>query len=123
MQGRGGDAESRPSSPSGTPLPVAVSPVANEGNLIAIEIEADGFLYNMVRAIVGTLVEVGRGAQPVTWPAEALAAQDRQAAGPTAPPQGLFLLHVEYDESAGDGVGQGGTQQVDLNEDTFGTVQ
>jgi len=63
---------------------------------IILEVEADGFLYNMVRAIVGTLVEVGRGAQRETWPAEVLRAVDRAAAGPTAPPQGLFLLRVDY---------------------------
>jgi tRNA pseudouridine38-40 synthase len=63
---------------------------------IIIEIEADGFLYNMVRAIVGTLVEVGRGGEPETWPAEVLAARNRSAGGPTAPPQGLFLVRVEY---------------------------
>lgn len=66
-----------------------------EEDLITIEIEADGFLYNMVRAIVGTLVEVGRGAQPECWVAEVLAAADRRAAGPTAPPQGLFLVRVD----------------------------
>jgi tRNA pseudouridine38-40 synthase len=66
------------------------------GSRIVLEIEADGFLYNMVRAIVGTLVEVGRGAQSEQWPAEVLAACDRDAAGQTAPPQGLFLVHVEY---------------------------
>jgi len=65
-------------------------------NFITIEIEADGFLYNMVRAIVGTLVEVGRGNRPETWPGEVLLATDRRTAGPTAPPQGLFLVHVEY---------------------------
>ncbi len=63
---------------------------------IVMEIEADGFLYNMVRSIVGTLTEVGRGAQPERWPAEVLAARDRRAAGPTAPPHGLFLVHVTY---------------------------
>jgi len=63
---------------------------------ITLEIEADGFLYNMVRAIVGTLVEVGRGAEPEDWPAKVLAAKDRCAAGPTAPPQGLLLVYVEY---------------------------
>lgn len=67
-----------------------------EHNLITLEVEADGFLYNMVRAIVGTLVEVGRGARPETWPAEVLQATDRRAAGPTAPPQGLFLVRVKY---------------------------
>lgn len=64
---------------------------------IIIEVEADGFLYNMVRNIVGTLVLVGRGSRPISWPAEVLAAQDRRAAGMTAPAQGLFLLWVKYD--------------------------
>lgn len=73
---------------------------AGQGGPIAIEIEADGFLYNMVRAIVGTLVEVGRGSRPEGWPAEVLAAQDRRLAGPTAPPQGLFLLRVRYERSS-----------------------
>ena len=66
-------------------------------HIITAEIEADGFLYNMVRAIVGTLVEVGRGAQLESWPTQALAATDRGKAGPTAPPQGLFLVNVDYD--------------------------
>jgi tRNA pseudouridine38-40 synthase len=63
---------------------------------LVIEIEADGFLYNMVRNIVGSLVEIGRGKQPVTWLAEVLAARDRKRAGVTAPPQGLFLVRVDY---------------------------
>ena len=61
-----------------------------------IEVEADGFLYNMVRSIVGTLVLVGKGRRPESFAAEALAAQSRTAAGPTAPPRGLFLLRVRY---------------------------
>jgi tRNA pseudouridine38-40 synthase len=65
-------------------------------DFITIEIEANGFLYNMVRAIVGTLLEVGRGRRPETWPAEVLRAADRRTAGPTAPPQGLTLVKVEY---------------------------
>jgi tRNA pseudouridine38-40 synthase len=65
-------------------------------DFIGIEVEADGFLYNMVRAIVGTLVEVGRGARDAAWVKEALDAADRGTAGPTAPPQGLFLVSVEY---------------------------
>ena len=64
---------------------------------IVIEVEADGFLYNMVRAIVGTLVQVGCGRQPESWPGEVLRAADRRVAGPTAPPQGLFLLRVQYE--------------------------
>lgn len=63
---------------------------------IVLEVEADGFLYNMVRTIVGTLVEVGRGVQPEYWPAEVIRAANRPAAGPTAPPQGLFLVQVDY---------------------------
>ena len=56
----------------------------------------DGFLYNMVRTIVGTLVEVGDGSQPVDWPAAVLDARDRRTAGQTAPPHGLFLVSVTY---------------------------
>lgn len=67
-------------------------------DLVTVEIEADGFLYNMVRSIVGTLVEVGRGVRPEIWPAEVLAARDRRAAGMTAPAQGLFLVSVQYEK-------------------------
>ena len=63
---------------------------------MALDVRGDGFLYNMVRAIAGTLVEVGRGRRPPFWVRDALAARDRSAAGPTAPPQGLFLVEVAY---------------------------
>ncbi len=63
---------------------------------IVIEIEADGFLYNMVRNIVGSLVEIGLGNQSVHWLEDVLAARDRTQAGRTAPPEGLLLLHVTY---------------------------
>jgi tRNA pseudouridine38-40 synthase len=63
---------------------------------IIIEVRGDGFLYNMVRTIVGTLVEVGVGKQGTAWPAEVLAARDRRKAGQTAPPHGLFLVQVDY---------------------------
>jgi tRNA pseudouridine38-40 synthase len=62
-----------------------------------VEIEADGFLHNMARAIVGTLVRVGKGVKPEQWVGEVLDARHRSAAGPTAPPQGLFLLWVRYE--------------------------
>lgn len=63
---------------------------------IYYEVEANGFLYNMVRNIVGTLVDVGREKHPPTWIRELIALRDRRFAGATAPPQGLFLLHVNY---------------------------
>lgn len=66
------------------------------GRLVRIEVEGDGFLYNMVRIIAGTLVEVGTGVRDQHSLGEALAACDRRAAGKTAPPQGLILMHVEY---------------------------
>jgi tRNA pseudouridine38-40 synthase len=63
---------------------------------LAIDVEADGFLYRMVRAIAGTLVEVGRGAlRPADVP-RILAEGRRAEAGPSLPPWGLCLLHVRY---------------------------
>jgi tRNA pseudouridine38-40 synthase len=66
------------------------------GAYIWIDVEADGFLYNMVRAIAGTLINVGRGYWPESQVAEILQAEDRRLAGPTAPAQGLFLMRVTY---------------------------
>ena len=63
---------------------------------VTIEVEGDGFLYKMVRAIVGTLVEVGRGKRSELSLAEVLSARNRPAAGQTAPPHGLFLVAVRY---------------------------
>ncbi len=70
--------------------------VARDGPLVTIEVEADGFLYNMVRSIAGTLVLVGLGRRDPEWVGQALSACDRAAAGPNAPAQGLFLLRVHY---------------------------
>jgi tRNA pseudouridine38-40 synthase len=64
--------------------------------LVTIDVEGNGFLYNMIRAIAGTLVEVGRGKRDAAWIAEVLTSRDRCAAGQTAPPHGLMLLHVDY---------------------------
>ena len=69
------------------------------GDWIWLDVEADGFLYNMVRAIAGTLMNVGRGFWPESQVAEILNAEDRVQAGPTAPAQGLFLMRVSYDKS------------------------
>lgn len=60
-------------------------------------LEGDGFLYNMVRIIVGTLIQVGLGRRSVDEVAGILQATDRARAGPTAPAVGLCLEHVEYD--------------------------
>ncbi len=70
---------------------------SDNASLICLEVEADGFLYKMVRAIVGTLIQVGRGFWPEEKVAEILAAQDRAAAGPNVSPKGLFLVHVSYE--------------------------
>ena len=67
------------------------------GEMVTIEVEADGFLYNMVRSIAGTLVLGGHRQAPRRWVAEVLAAESRVEAGPTAPPQGLFLVTVRYE--------------------------
>lgn len=64
--------------------------------LILLRVHGAAFCHNMVRAITGSLVEVGVGKQPVGWLAEVLAARDRSVAGPVAPPQGLSLVGVGY---------------------------
>ena len=63
---------------------------------VEIEIAASGFLYNMVRIVAGTLVEVGRGRIPPDGIDGIIAARDRRAAGPTLPPQGLCLRWIWY---------------------------
>jgi len=75
-----------------------LNPAARDGDaeFLVFEIEADGFLYNMVRAIVGTLVNVGRGRWPVDCVSKIIAGQDRSAAGETAPAHGLYLVRVNY---------------------------
>ena len=71
------------------------------GEFIVFEIAGDGFLYNMVRAIVGTLVNVGRGRWPVDALGRIIAGHDRSLAGETAPAHGLYLVSVEYPEVSG----------------------
>ena len=64
---------------------------------ITIRVTGNGFLYNMVRIISGTLIEAGRGRiNPSSLP-EILAGKDRRLAGPTVPPQGLFLMGTEFE--------------------------
>ncbi len=72
--------------------------VIKENDIITIRVTGNGFLYNMVRIIAGTLVRVGGGEmQPEQIP-EILAALDRSAAGPTAPAHGLTMIGLEYEE-------------------------
>lgn len=66
------------------------------GDRITITVTGSGFLYNMIRIIAGTLMEVGRGAYPPETVRDMLAGQDRSLAGPTAPAQGLTLMKIEY---------------------------
>jgi len=70
--------------------------VVKEGELVRICISGNGFLYNMVRIIAGTLIQVGIGAYEPEQMEAMLAACDRQAAGPTAPASGLTLVGMEY---------------------------
>ena len=67
---------------------------------LTFTITGNAFLHSMVRTIVGSLVEVGAGHRDPSWLADALAACDRAAAGPTAPAQGLCFMDVTYDEGA-----------------------
>jgi tRNA pseudouridine38-40 synthase len=66
------------------------------GGLVRFEIEANGFLKQMVRAIVGTLVEVGKGKMSALEFQKVLESKERKKAGPTAPAHGLFLKEVKY---------------------------
>ncbi|HVU81674.1 MAG TPA: tRNA pseudouridine(38-40) synthase TruA [Rhodanobacteraceae bacterium] len=70
--------------------------VRRDGERVIVEIEANAFLHHMVRNIVGSLLEVGRGERPIDWIAELLAARDREIAGVTATPQGLTFLGPRY---------------------------
>ncbi|MDD5503683.1 MAG: tRNA pseudouridine(38-40) synthase TruA [Candidatus Omnitrophica bacterium] len=74
--------------------------ISRRGNVISMYIEADGFLYNMVRNIVGTLVEIGRGKIQPEHIRDILKARDRREAGPTAPAKGLCLMRVKYPKTA-----------------------
>lgn len=80
-------------------LPGGIQPgvPSDEGDWVCIDVVADGFLYNMVRCIAGTLLEVGRGKWDTEDVVRILQTQDRRIAGITAPPQGLFLVQVDYE--------------------------
>ena len=77
--------------------------VERDGDSIRIRVRADGFLYNMVRAIAGTLVYCGTGKLSPQGVADALASGYRAEAGPTAPPWGLYMTALDYGMEALDG--------------------
>lgn len=75
--------------------------VARLGDEVVVTAEARSFLHHQVRNMVGTLVEVGAGKRPASWPRTVLDGQDRTRAGQTAPPEGLALTGVRYDAPIG----------------------
>jgi tRNA pseudouridine38-40 synthase len=87
----------------------ALSPVKNlmeislhrRGAYWRIEFEANAFLHHMIRNIMGCLLQVGQGKQPVEWMAKVLAARDRKVAAPTFSPDGLYFLGPRYDAKWG----------------------
>jgi tRNA pseudouridine38-40 synthase len=86
---------------SGSPTRMTVreifsSTVVRDDELVTYEVSGEGFLRHMVRSIVGTLVEVGRGKRPPAWMHDVIASRSRIEAGRTVPPHGLVLVRVEY---------------------------
>jgi tRNA pseudouridine38-40 synthase len=73
--------------------------VSKTGDIITISITGNGFLYNMIRIIAGTLMKVGRGTIPPEKMVEILKGRNRGLAGPTALPEGLTLVKIEYPET------------------------
>lgn len=72
--------------------------VQRDGDLVTFTVAADGFLYNMVRIMVGTLLAMNNGRIPFGTMSDIIKAEDRKFAGPTAPPCGLYLNKVFYDD-------------------------
>ena len=70
--------------------------IKDADNIITIRVQGSGFLYNMVRILAGTLIQVGIGAMEPEQMTEILEAKDRSASGPTAPAQGLTMMGIEF---------------------------
>ena len=75
--------------------------VTRQDNIVKIDISANAFLYHMVRNIVGSLIEVGKGEKSVEWFTDVLHGRDRKLAGVTAESQGLCFMNVRYDSKYG----------------------
>jgi len=72
--------------------------VSSQDDFIVIEVQATAFLYHMVRNIVGVLSAIGAGEKPVEWAKQVLESKDRRCGGVTAPPDGLYLVAIHYDD-------------------------
>ena len=70
--------------------------VERMGNLVILDVKANGFLHHMVRNIAGVLMAIGCGEQPADWCRQVLELKDRTLGGVTAPPEGLFFMEVSY---------------------------
>lgn len=70
--------------------------VERRGDYLLCDFVADGFLHHMVRNLMGCLIQVGAGAQPVAWARDILESRDRSRAAPTFDPAGLYLTHIRY---------------------------
>jgi tRNA pseudouridine38-40 synthase len=86
-----------PRSENGGCLPISGADLSGPRQFLFYEVTADGFLRHMVRTIVGTLVEIGRGWRSAASMAQLIEGGTRAHAGATAPPHGLFLVGVDYD--------------------------
>ena len=75
--------------------------VKRQSDYVILDITANAFLHHMVRNIMGSLMVIGRGEQPVGWLHDVLQGRDRTLAGITAPPAGLYLVNVQYPEHFG----------------------
>ena len=73
--------------------------VYRTGKYVVVDVKANAFLHHMVRNIVGSMIKIGIGEQAVDWLAHLLALKDRKFAAPTAKPNGLYLVKVEYPEA------------------------
>lgn len=73
--------------------------VQRTGDIVSLEVTANGFLYHMVRNIAGSLIKVGMGEERAGWMKDVLEKMDRDVAAPTAPPEGLYFLGARYPDS------------------------